>query len=251
METYEHIFTLVEQYLADKMTAEERHAFEQRRHAEPAFGEEVLRHLQARAAIREAGRTHLKRNFEAIYEEEMAQQTQSTAKVRSFSLGWRIAAGIAFLLLAGGLLWQLIKPSDPQALYAAHVTFPSTPGVRGTVPIDSAIWSQALAAYDAGQFEESAQLLDSFSKTDTFAYRSLAAFYQGLSYLHLEQSQAAVTSFRLIEKPGLYAERADWYIALAHLQAGDVEAARAALEGIVAQQGHFKAGEAEEMLGGL
>ena len=134
---------------------------------------------------------------------------------------------------------------------AQHVSFPSLPGVRGQVPYDSAAWQAALMGYERGNFGESAQQLEPFVANDTFRYRSFAAFYQGLSFLQLEQSDEAVKRFALVERPGLYAEQVDWYVALAYLQAGDEAAARAALEGIVAQEGHYQREKAQEVLGGL
>ncbi|MEM7375526.1 MAG: tetratricopeptide repeat protein [Bacteroidota bacterium] len=234
------------------MSAQEMSVFEQRRLDETEFDEEVLRHLQARAAIRAVGRKRLKENFEHIYQEKKASATdRRRSRLTGVMIAWRVAAGIVLLLVAGGLLWQLLKPPSPQTLYAEHISFPSIPGVRGTVRSDSLAWEKALRMYERGDYQQSVELLEPFSSIDTFAYRSFASFYQGLAYLHLSQSQEAIARFERVERPGLYTEQVDWYIALAYLQAEDIEGARAALQKIVDQKGHYKTAEAEEMLGEL
>lgn len=252
METNEQIFDQVERYLAGEMSEQEKSAFEQRRKDEAEFGEEVLRHLQARAAIREAGRKQLKQSFEHIYQQEMANQPeQKRSRFVSMMMAWRIAAAIVFLVVAAGLLWQLFNSATPQELYAEHISFPSVPEVRGKAQKDSLAWERAIQAYKKKDFQQSVELLEPFSTSDTFSYRSFASFYQGLAYLQIEQPQEAIQRFQQVERPGLYTEQVDWYIALAYLQAGDEEGARTALQKILDQQGHYKAKEAEKVLGGL
>ena len=125
VETDEQIFDLVEQYLAGSMSAQEREAFESRRETDPAFAEEVLEHLRARAAIRAAGRERLKDNFEAVYEAQMSKQFRSML--------WRVAAGIAALIMAGILIWQFLPQQSfsPQELYGPTCELSFSAGCAG------------------------------------------------------------------------------------------------------------------------
>jgi tetratricopeptide (TPR) repeat protein len=122
--------------------------------------------------------------------------------------------------------------------------------LRGSENESAERFRAAMGHYLAGDFAVAATGLRQAVELDPQAPKP--GFYLGVSLLLTGDTDGAIESLGHTVALGdsLYIEWAHLYLAKAHLLAGDMEAARAELERILALQGDLES-EAERMLGGL
>jgi hypothetical protein len=155
----------------------------------------------------------------------------------------------ATLVLGVGAAVYLTRPGPGQILFQQHFEpYPSTrPVVRGGSTDDR---SSALALYEAGDYRGALVALSDGLKAEP--NDPTIFFYRGLSRLALGQAQEAAADLEQVlrlPESELQAPAA-WYLALAHLRANDLAAARSNLERI-AKTGGFYQNKARGLLAEL
>ncbi|MEO1514752.1 MAG: hypothetical protein AAFV95_07060 [Bacteroidota bacterium] len=239
----------IERYLDKQMSVEERARFEARLAQEEALRQEVQ--LQRELAEVLAGEEvhELRTRIKEVDEVWKASSGRPSKPSRSiFSI--RSIIGIAALLAIGIFTYTFLQPGtkDASELYAQHYepyqllledrsTSPGQPNAQDL--------QQAIRAYQQANYPEAARLFAALQQQapDNPTY----AFYAALCALSTGQSQQAIDELsRLQSGDHLLVEQSRWYLALAHLQAENVTAAKAVLSQI--ENGQYKYQQAQRLL---
>ncbi|MBK9174984.1 MAG: hypothetical protein IPM46_01355 [Flavobacteriales bacterium] len=208
-------FEAIEDYVLDRMSAEERMAFEQRMAQEPSLREELALERENILAVELGGVTRM---LKAVGAEQIADQERTTS-----GNGWKryvkYAAMLAVVLTAG--LWMM-RPSANERLFAEH--FNADPGLP--VPMgasDNLVFHDAMVAYKLGDYAEArskwAPLLEAEPMNDTLR------FYMASAFLAEGNTKEAISNYEgLAADPASeFHTRAQWYLLLAYLRTGQSE----------------------------
>lgn len=237
----ESIHERADAYLSNRLSPEEKRAFEREITDNEALAVETARLKEERAAIREAVKDQLKEEVSGY----LAEQQQNRLTLRRMAYG--VAAAMLILLLSIPF-WSSLQTADPAALYAEAFTLPHAPSLRDNTSEANRSWQNALQAYQACQYDKAiAQFSDCLAQND-FAFIGDAYFYRGISHLQLRQSQAAIEDFQSVPSVHLLYYEAQWYQALSYLQAEQIREAKELLSTIAADPNHYAQTQAADLL---
>lgn len=211
-------FERIETYLLDRMGLEERAHFEQELLEDPSLQAELDLQRENTLAIELGG-----------MERQLNQLRAEHAELPSADHGkWsgllKYAAAVAVLL--GAALWYMANPKENEALYAEfHVADPGLP-----VPMSATskpIFHDAMVDYKMGTYDKAiakwqTQLADA-PDNDTLRY------YIATAHLEAGELNAAMELYKGLLDDGnsSFSSKAEWYLFLAHLRAGNEAAVRA------------------------
>lgn len=229
MDLDESTIQLIERYLRDELSAEDRQAFEARLQAESRLAEEVedLRRANAaaRAYYRDELRGALLEKGKGLLQQEPAPATETGAVVKPLypwlaRRRWlALAASFLLVLAAGWIIWQLnTPPPSPQTLFDQYFERMPTTGLLAGEVIPTT-WKDIVADYEAGNCESVTGQLPQLLADTAFAQRSRGLLLQGSCLLQLGQAEEALFFLRQVPAAAasLYRE-AQWFIALAYLR---------------------------------
>ena len=208
---------LIERFFEGSLSPVERQAFERREAQEPAFTEEVALQRQIRDGLRATGRGRMLSKLEAA--EGRMSVYHPPAQVLRFGESTRQrfywAAAAAVLLLIPVYLWLKANPANERLFaayfvpYEQHTSQPAAPD-----PLNHALqqyreknYAQALPILE--------QIIDGGSVSDS------ALFYKANVNMKLGQPQEAIDGLQKIPARSGFHEEAQWYLALAYLQANE------------------------------
>ncbi len=144
---------------------------------------------------------------------------------------WNRVAAAAMIALALGAAWMYWHHTEHERLYAGvfrpmESDLLSLRGEADAVPAEKAA---PLRLYDAGRFEEALPLFVQYLEAQPADFYT--ALYGGIAAVEAEQYELAQTWLENVRfnAPEYYAE-ATWYLALAHLRAGERKECMALLE---------------------
>jgi hypothetical protein len=208
----------------------------------------------------------LKQKFDHELRQKMTHRLQEEYGItREGTPGARIASRkmlrwslrVAAVLLIGMVAWQVVGDRTPtyqsltQEYLAAH--YPNNELRKGATKI-SEKRSEAVFAYNRGDFEKSARLREEIVLMPEANTEDL--FFLGISYLYqdppkgeqaiepLEKAVADPTGTSLIQ------EESEWYLTLAYVEAGRFAAARKMLNEKI-RNGGWNASKATDLLNSL
>ncbi len=240
----------LDRYLRDEMDDQERKTFEEQFSTDDALTEELALHRDAMEGICLDGSQELKKRLQAV-EAELANPAPAVADTKEtnqrFLITWvAIAASLLTVLLLGYLF--VPSSSSPGELYVAYYQpFPNliNPAQRSTEVKEETFLEQAVRAYDAQQYDQAIALFEQGDALSAPGYN----FYYAASYLGMDQPERAISLLERVvqEKTDLFYEPGVWYLALAHLQANNPEAARPYLQTLAEREGDYTE-EARELL---
>lgn len=98
----------------------------------------------------------------------------------------------------------------------------------------TSVKEQAFKLYNSGQYDQARVLFETLRVQST---EPDVDFYHGISLIKLNQPQEALKLFRSISASSQFFHHAQWYSALAHLQAGDDKQSKAILQSISEKTG--------------
>jgi len=214
---------LLDRYLDGTLPQSEAEALTQRLQTDLPL-RQLLHDLKAiRAGLQQAARQDVLQILKSAEESVDTMPSQSKLKpMMAWSLG---IAAIIVLAVVTISIWPA-KPK-PEELFAQYFEpYPNVvmPLVRGTVDT-----SQAQLAFQQYETANYHAALRTFQKTELTQKEQL--FYVGICYLILQQSDDALTSFKLYQEQSISPTLpVDWYTALAYLQKNEIEQARSLLE---------------------
>jgi len=210
-------FEAIEAYVLERMTPEERTAFEQRLAGDASLRAEVELERENIEAVELGG---LSRMLMGIAQEERDEERMAVNWPRVLKYAAMVAA------IVTGAIWWMVRTPLNERLYAEHFT--PDPGLPVTMGItDDPAFADAMVAYKLGDLAEARTkwepLLASAPTNDTLRY------YIASAWLGEKNTAKAVPLLSTVaNEPGsAFRDRARWYLFLAHVRDGDINAARA------------------------
>ncbi|MEL6589797.1 MAG: tetratricopeptide repeat protein [Bacteroidota bacterium] len=231
----------IEAYLSQELTEGERVKFRGQLQDDPKLAEALAARREELLLYQTADR-HLEK--QELYEMYMNQQ----AKVVPFN-NWAfyaIAASTVIFLL----VWQF-RPSGERQSYAElaaanYETYPLTVSRSGE---GQELAQMAATAYQQGDYAGAIPLLEDWQEMKEGP--DIPTFYLGHCYYQTKAYAMALTQWEQITDSSPLYEQSTWFRALAHLQLGQIDQARAILQGIVDTGYHYHLEEAEALLKAL
>ncbi|MDX2250592.1 MAG: hypothetical protein SF052_27670 [Bacteroidia bacterium] len=250
----EDIFTLIDAYLSNRLSEEERQAFERRCENDPAFAREVKAHAKAEYAARSYARSQRKETLKNLYRET----EKPRAVVRSFrpAAWYGIAAAVIVLLL--GLVWLFRPAPSAEELFAQNIgAIEPFTGYRSGESETPDVLEAASEAFNSRNYEAAIPLFEAALADSQATRRAQINLYLGLSHTMLaggpgaaHHVMAAIAAYDQVPPGSASGQKALWYKALTYVRAGQNEEAKKALEAVVAYPGHYRREAAERLLGG-
>jgi len=232
---------LIERYLNDELSAEERKQAEQRMSADPEFRRklEVFREFrQIYSEDSQSFRTLLK---------EVDEEYRQDRKPKNHY--WLIAASVSLIGLLAAAYFLFLSPvSQPEELYAQNFSLPADNlTVRGDE--DQQLLNEAMALYNNRQLDEALQRFDAWQAQhgDTIP----VVFYSAMSHMGQGEMDSAIEQLKTImldrSADASYSAASRWYLALAYLKVDQKEEARSLLHDLAGGSSSY-AGKAENLL---
>ncbi len=226
---------LIQQYLHDRLSPEERANFENQLSKDTVLKEQYDEYQNLKQAIKESERIELKSSLVAIEKTEQ-EDTQEISFTRRYSYIYAAAA----IIIAAIIVFQFLeKEPSPQDLYASYYEpYPNTlqPVVRGDSRDDSV--SKGFIAYESAAYDQAISFFDAaLSKT----YDPNIAFYKAMSLLNLKKTEDALTLITKLKKEETnYRPQLYWYSALIALDMKKREEAISQLDSLSILKSGFK-----------
>jgi tetratricopeptide (TPR) repeat protein len=237
----EHDIALIDLYLSDEVTQEQKVEIETRLARDADFAKLFEDLRMAVDGIQFQAREKLKEEIGKLEDKLDRAEGSKTFRLRT---NW--PAALAAIVITGvGVLWYFQRQESTASLFArVFEPYPDVvmPVVRGT-EVNADPLAPAFAAYDKGDYEKAASLFQQAPKKDGAVY-----FYLGNSYLALGNGRKARENLqRLKGSFDVFHEQTDWYIALSYLLEGDNATCRELLLEIRAKNNSYSA-KANELL---
>lgn len=237
-------FELIENYLSGKLSAEEKKAFRNRLLNDSGFNQEFQEIKNIRLFIRQNARKDLKNFFKEI---EASIEKEKTGKDQTVMKKILIIAASVVLIVAISYLGLSNRAQSNQELYEKYYTaYNNLAGqVRREINENPSFQEQAMMAYDAGDFYKSAEMLSQLviEQPNVVNY-----FYLGLSQMEIGEEGEAIKNLNtVVNYYDAFKEQARWYLALAHLNNEDKDAALGNIAFMLVNKSEYKE-RAEKLL---
>ncbi|MEQ8705070.1 MAG: hypothetical protein RIC19_14185 [Phaeodactylibacter sp.] len=236
----QYTFEDIEAYLAEEQTEEERRSFEADLEEDVRLQEAVKKHRLAHqltsAYVAERTRGQVAEVFNA-------HRRQKSGRVIPMGRWAAAAAAVLVLLVAG--YWMI---SSPQQSAPALVTsyFEPYPDRVTTMGSEADALTEAMAAYNAGRYEEALTLFGALPQGSL--QMELLNLYTGTAALQAGQMDLAEQALAQTARSATaYAPAGQWYLALTYLQQEKTALAKPLLEEL-RQGGAYKQKSAAELL---
>ncbi|GAB3983294.1 hypothetical protein GCM10028806_56340 [Spirosoma terrae] len=232
--TYDN-FDLFEAYTNQTLSDKERQELENRLHSDVRLQSDFREYQQFRHSIEAVKlKEQLERIHKRLEKRGEIDTTDRPPQPLKSAFGRRqtiVLTVIVVLLLVGGL-YRFSRPSRAEQTYVAY--YQPEPVSRGAATCSPSLMP-GIQAYRSGQYK---QALQEFSQLP--AQQLCVSYYVGLTQLALNQEKEAITSLKAasadtLNEPALVRQKAEWYLALAYLKAGQITEAKQQLT-IVVQQ---------------
>lgn len=209
-------FEAIEAYVLDRMSADERWAFEQRMAADAALRAEVELEQENIRAVELGGVTRM-------LNEIGAEQGGEERAGRKWPQYLKYAAVVAVLLTAA--LWFKARPTTNERLFAEH--FVADPGLPVTMSAtNDHAFQDAMVAYKLGEYAEARAKWVPLQYQEP--WNDTLRYYIAMSWLADGEAEAALTALEdLAHGPvSAFNAKAEWFLFLAYLKAGELEKAK-------------------------
>lgn len=214
---------LIDKFLDGTLSIAEKALFENRLRDDPKF-KNRLQLIQEVASAQSLETEEFKKSLKDISKKYENSNSQFDLKKI-----WPLILGI---LLLSFLAFYFLKPKPiketTKHLYAAYFsTYPNVITTRNNE--SSNALEIPLAQYDNGNFIDANTL---FEKLRSENFSDTLYFYYGVSLMQTDQEQKAINLFKEItkDKNSAFNAQANWYQALAHVKANEIDAAKDVLE---------------------
>lgn len=239
--------TLILAYLEGDLSPDERKAFENRLASDADLRTELEAFQQLYGDLdslktEDAARRDVRRALAAL-----GQTTASSSnRPKRKTMWWAVAASLVLLCTLFIFLLPHRNPSYFQSQYPGLYDGPGA--FKGPDSDASAkAYADGLAQYRSENYPAALELFAAVQPGHPD--HGHAQIYRGSSLLLLQRPQEATELFTPMLSDPDFREYALWYLALAALHTGDLEAGRGYLEEMVAEPGDFNDDLAEEVLG--
>ncbi len=233
MENNPETFDTIEGYINNRLSQEERAAFEKEMIADPELHLEVEKHRAIHKTLSNKDTLEFKEKLIHITQ-KIEQQNKTTTAMISPAL--KIAASIIIILAVGTLLWYTLNnQNQTQDLYATYYTpFTTEDVTRGEIDND---FQKIVQSYSKGNYQKVIPTLEEIIKTNR---QEVLKLYLANSYLNTNQEEKAITLFEGIQKNSSYYEVARWYLSLTYIKLNQTNTAIPVLEEVIVYDGIYK-----------
>lgn len=218
---------IIEAYLNNELAGDEQIAFENRIELEPDLLEEIVLHRQIRGFVKENEIHNLKSQVKNWILEE--KEDVKTKKITLFSRTnlLRIAAS---LVLISGLAWLYFNSQSSGNQYFVELVQQNPGTLQGSD--DRSSWTQSFRE------KKYTKVISILHKKEIKTSEEI--YYLGLSYAAETNYSKAITHFStIILQDSVYAEKANWALALVYLKQNNRILARPLLEKIADSDSEF------------
>ena len=218
---------IIEAYLNNELAGDEQIAFENRIELEPDLLEEIVLHRQIREFVKENEIHNLKSQVKNWILEE--KEDVKTKKITLFSRTnlLRIAASLVLIL---GLAWLYFNSQSSGNQYFAELVQQNIGTIQGSE--DRSSWTQSFRE------EKYAKVISILNKKEIKTSEEI--YYLGLSYAAETNYSKAIAQFStIILQDSVYAEKANWALALVYLKQNNRILAKPLLEKIAKSDSEF------------
>lgn len=260
---------LIERYLLEEATTEEKEEVDRRMHEEPAFSEQVQFMRGVVKAAEDAGKEQLRKKLQEKHEQLAASLEQESEKDRTAGKGKSIplyrrrwfyyAGGVAALLIVG-LFVLLPSNNTGNRLYNTYFeAHPNelVPYARGEqVPAAFDHLSQeeynlvvrAMKYYERGNYQEASALFE--ENVGRSAENAGLMVYMAISEMESGKTGQAIENLLYVNnlKEATLQDEAGWYLAMAYLKDNQEEKARNQLQDIAEERQHPFRARASKLL---
>ena len=220
MERTPELFDMIEAYLNDTLSVEQKEAFEQQMQADKALAKEVAQHREMQSALSDKKTLDFREKIQKIRTEMLASEedadkevvTLTPEKAPNFPY-WKLAVAAVFVIGLGVLVWDNGTTDSNKDLYAMYYKpFPVDDTTRGEGKEElSAIYK----SYKGGAYEK---VIPALEKHLITSEKQKLRLYLGNSYLGTDQAKKAAQQFRKVTEKSMFYEDAQWYLALTYLK---------------------------------
>ena len=236
----------IERYLRGELPAAERDRFATELSADPKLRRRVALHRELDTTFADPAEAEFRATLRAV-----DRRTSAGRRGRWLRLAtqhwWALAASLLLLIAAVIYMIDFGAPPPPATLAAAAYE-PYPIDVFRSEADATALPTDILTPYRAGEYGLAAERI---AALPAYAESPQWQFYRAVALVGDGQGSPAVSALRELRAadslPGR-AEAIDWYLALALLQAEEVEAARALLRRIADSPTHYQRKAARRLL---
>ena len=242
---------LIEKYLNEELSSNERSEFEQLQKSDAGFAEEV----QVAVTLNADFNVKQKMRWQSLLNEQGSVVKE--APVRTLaprrSLSWIRSIAAVFILGIGlSLAWLMFSSPDAGTLAEDHLMeIYEAPSVVRHGDLADTNWKNAISAYNDGQFSVAVAAIESSleKNSDQLDEKN---FYLGLSYLYedvpnYKKAISHLATSKELNSSSLFAPKANWFMTLAYLKQGKIKEAKALLQ-ILIDANLWKKAEATALL---
>ncbi len=228
---------LIEKYLNEELSANERSEFEQLQKSDADFAEEV----QVAVTINADFNVKQKMRWQSLLKEQgnVVKETPVRKLAPRRSISWiRSIAAVFILGLGLSLAWLMFSNPDAGTLADDQLMeIYEAPSVVRQGDLADANWKNAISAYKDGQFSVAVAAIES-SMDKGSEKLDEKHFYLGLSYLYedvpnYEKAINHLATSKELNSSSLFAPKANWFMALAYLKQGKIKEAKTLLQLVI------------------
>lgn len=214
---------LIDLYLLNLLSPEEKASFEQRLEKDESLKKEFLIQKEAIDNIEGFGRMELKSKLKKIHDKEFKNENGGSSNIR-FLIS-RLAVAVAFIgLISLGWLWFQQSPSTSK-LYADNFEAYEL-SLNQRSGIDD-IYNQIETLYANGEFQKVIPLFEETLKKDNNRSSQLLLGL-GISNMQTDNPENAIPYFEeiLAKKDFNFEDESNWYLGLTYLKINDFSNAK-------------------------
>jgi tetratricopeptide (TPR) repeat protein len=244
---------LIEKYLNEELSANERSEFEQLQKSDADFAEEV----QVAVTINADFNVKQKMRWQGLLNEQgnVVKETPVRKLAPRSSINWiRNIAAVFILGLGLSMAWLMFSSPEAGELADEQLMeiYVEPESFMNDRDVDSN-WKNAIAAYEEGQFSIAVAAIErSIEKNSEKLDQK--NFYLGLSYLYedvpnYDKAISHLAKSKELNSSSLFAPKANWFMALAYLKQGNIKEAKALLQLVIDENSYnWKKAEATALL---
>lgn len=218
---------LIDRYLLNLLTQEEKQAFEAQLDNDAALKAEMLKQKEVIENIEGIGRLELKSELQEIHKKLNPDTNKSTPITRR--LLFRIASAAIFVGLLSTGLWIIQQTPSNSELYSKNFEPFELSLVERSGGAEN--YAQIQNLYSQGKYTQVIPLFeDALRGKDAKSSQILLG--TGISYLETDDPSKAISYFQriLVNKDFNFEDEAQWYLGLTYLKLNDVVKAKSHLK---------------------
>ncbi|HNW97767.1 MAG TPA: tetratricopeptide repeat protein [Bacteroidales bacterium] len=237
----------IEKYLNNELSAGELNSFEDELRKNKKLADEVKLRIEVKDFLKSKDEIEYRSLLDEIKEdmigdENIEQGAKKSKVIRMHPFRWQYAAAAVLLLgMITAAIFFMLRPAENERLYAQNFTpYNASDLVRSDEQAALTPFQSALNEYNSGNYEKSWKLFKDISSSNQD--NAEAFFIRGISAMEINNFDDALSSFIEVanDQNSLYAEHAEWYMALCYLKKDDKENALKYLNKIIAEKNIYR-----------